>query len=54
MPPLMKEREIRKYICYLQNCTKRNLGKVTWKLVSLVISREWGELGEKNKMMDTG
>lgn len=42
MPPLRKEGKIRKYICYLHNCTKRNLGKVTQKLVRLVISRDGG------------
>lgn len=54
MPPLRKEGKIRKYICYLHNCTKRNLGKVTRKLVRLVISRDGGKLGEKNRMVDTG
>ena len=42
----------RKCICNLHKC-KKKLREVTQKLLRLILSREWVEMDEKNKMVTT-
>ena len=52
----MKDRreKKRKCICNLHKCKKKRGGVVTQKLLRLILSREWVQMGEKNKMVTQG